>query len=105
MYMTIIISDNINNLYYNNCDLAWKNHTCCAKMFQPTVAYIHLLHGPFVHDAYQSWYHRRSVIKYLDSEVGKHPVQNCCIANAYMQLFSQFFLGATLNVALKCLPK
>ena len=32
MYMSTMISDNINNMYYNNCDLAWKNHTCCAKL-------------------------------------------------------------------------
>ena len=43
-------------------------------MFEPAVAYIHLLHGHFVHDAYQSWYQGRSVIIYLDSKVGKYPV-------------------------------
>ena len=89
--MSIIINDNINNMYYNNCDLIWKTTRVVLKMFEPAVVYIHLLHGHFLYDTYQSWYQGRSVIKYLDSKVGKHPVQNGCIANPYMQLFSQIF--------------
>ena len=49
VYYYIMISDNINNMYYNNYELAWKNHTCCTKTFEQAVVYKQLLHGHFVH--------------------------------------------------------
>ena len=98
MYMTITISDNINNMYYNNCDLTWNNHTCCAKNFQTSsciyicicymviLCMIDTIHG--IRDDHS--------LKYMDSKVGKHPVYMKCLVKHFSAIF---------NVALKSLSK